>query len=231
MEEGRVDVTEWEQFILWFYYSIEDRGLVQLVLEQQGVEKGVVDVGERTDEGHRLQLVVQLDESEGLGTQILHGAHALLDARSQRRERLVVALAERKQRVVGVESRPRATLDVHGLQRTPHGHWVVLCTSKVRPLLGENCKVELTSSLVSTLPPFPSLYVLLRGRLRLLSGHNGPQTVLHEPGSHFAGPLRVVCGREVGETGSRGWSHGARAGGEVLHPGSEERTGERKAMV
>ena len=37
---------------------IEDGGLVQLVLEQQGVDKGVLDVGERTDEGHRLQLIV-----------------------------------------------------------------------------------------------------------------------------------------------------------------------------
>ena len=130
-----------------------------------------------------------------------------------------------------IESRPRAMLDIHGLQHGPHGHWVVLCTPKVRPLLRENCKIELTSSLVSMLPLFPSLYVLLRGRLHLLSRHNGPQTVLYEPGSHFTGPLRVIGSREVSETGSRGWSHSARAGGEVLHLGSEERTGEQKAMV
>ena len=60
--------------------SIEDGGLVELVLEQQGIDEGVVDVGERTDEGHGLQLVVELTESEGPGTQILHSAHALLDA-------------------------------------------------------------------------------------------------------------------------------------------------------
>ena len=64
--------------------SIEDGGLAELVLKQQCIDESVVDVGEHMDEGHGLQFVIQLAESEGLGAQILHGVHALLDARSQR---------------------------------------------------------------------------------------------------------------------------------------------------
>src|SRR5882724_3776475 len=136
--------------------------------------------------------------------QIGDGTHRFVHPVHQSLQRLIWTLPDRKQSVIGIETRTRTLCKVHRLEFCPDSNGVRLNSPKMDPLLMLNSKKERTSSLLTPQPPILQLCHLSCPWLLLLTRNQHPKTPHHQPCLHLHGPLRVVGVREGGDRGRGG---------------------------
>jgi len=123
---------------------------------------------------------------KSLGAQIGDGTHRFVHPVHQSLQRLIWTLPDRKQSVIGIETRTRTLCKVHRLEFCPDSNGVRLNSPKMDPLLMLHSKKERTSSLLlsasnpATLPP--QLHLLFSS-----PENQHPKTPHHQPCLHLHG--------------------------------------------
>ena len=123
---------------------------------------------------------------------------------------------EAQEGVVGVKTRTRTFLHVHGLQLPPHRSRIVSNGLQMRLLLPLHTCPDLPSCQVHPVVKIAQIAALTgveradKRRPRLSTLHNAQSTKSAKPGLHIELPLLVVAIVELGE-GRCGWRHGCRS--------------------
>ena len=103
-----------------------NRLLVELIEEQKRRDKGVVLFGQRSDQHHRSELLVQLVKAERGGSKILNQLYSFINSIDEALERLILEFANGEEVIVGIEATTSLLLEVGALQGGPHGDRAIL---------------------------------------------------------------------------------------------------------
>ena len=166
---------------------------------------------ESTKESHRLELLVQVFNSEGGGAKILDFLHGLVSSGHEGSQGLLFLLHDAEEAVIGNESRGRGLLLMKALEGGPHLGRIINVGLDMGLLTRPQSMPDIASSLLRRLlPSFDSLGFsrsggrligIARHRLRPIS--DVPQFLHLQKHHHVPVPRFIIVLSKRGEGGHR----------------------------